>query len=82
MPVREVMGGDRCLWTVWDTYPESARRVNVMPGYEAGWLTFECDGEKRRLFPVPPDWTTAPDEELLRWLASAAVVQKSRLPGG
>lgn len=81
MPVREVMDGAERRWTVWDTYPESARRTNVMQGYEAGWLTFECEGEKRRLVPVPADWETAPEPQILDYLAGATAVRGTRPEG-
>lgn len=31
---------------------------------QAGWLAFESAAEKRRLYPVPPDWETMPEERL------------------
>lgn len=41
----------------------------------AGWLVFEsAGGEKRRLSPFPPDWTTISDFELERWCMRAARV--------
>jgi hypothetical protein len=32
--------------------------------YAEGWLCFESDKEKRRLSPIPQDWTTCSDERL------------------
>ncbi len=40
------------------------RRNLLTPGLEQGWLCFECDAEKRRLTPIPPDWDQRTDEEL------------------
>lgn len=75
MPMRQVRHPDGCLWTVWDTYPESARRLNVMAGFEKGWLTFQREEEKHRLHPVPPGWDREPDAQLLRYLAAARAMQ-------
>lgn len=79
MPVREVTDGDDCRWTVWDTYPQSSQ---VMDGYEAGWLTFECEGEKRRITPVPDGWADASELQLLGYLAAAKIVQRKAAKRG
>ena len=42
------------------------------PDFAAGWLLFTCDGERRRLAPLPTGWREAPEEQLRRWCASAA----------
>jgi hypothetical protein len=53
------------------------RRGPVSPGREHGWLTFQSGDEKRRLSPIPPDWATASDAELGRYLARAEPVRLS-----
>ena len=40
-------------------------RVQLDDGMERGWLVFESAGEKRRVYPVPPDWASWPDDELI-----------------
>jgi hypothetical protein len=40
--------------------------------FSHGWLLFTCDGERRRLAPLPPGWREAPEEQLRRWCAEAA----------
>jgi hypothetical protein len=41
----------------------------------SGWLVFESStGEKRRLSPFPPDWTTVTAFELERWCMRAVRV--------
>lgn len=40
------------------------RRMKTGPGLEQGWVCFQCEGEKRRLAPPPPDWEAIPDEQL------------------
>lgn len=76
-------------WTVWDTRPISASsgRLAVAPGYEGGWLTFECAAaglpaeavpRKRRMAPIPEHWAELTDTDLLR-LMSAATNARSGL---
>jgi hypothetical protein len=43
------------------------------------WLAFDCEGEKRRLVPVPEGWEELPDQELERLCDQAVRVQK-KLP--
>lgn len=40
------------------------RRAVLRGTYAQGWLCFESDQEKRRLSPIPEDWTTCSDEKL------------------
>jgi hypothetical protein len=40
-----------------------------------GWLLFESTDEKRRLFPIPDDWTTAPSVTLQAMCDSAKRVK-------
>ena len=59
------------------------RRVTVNgqrpPRLTKGWLCFERDGERRRLQPVPDQWTAASDAELEKFLESARIATP-RLP--
>ena len=66
--------GDR--WQVWDTRPTTRARLN--PAFEAGWLTFECGYQLRRLAPTPPGWEVLPDFELERLCRSATPVARRR----
>lgn len=50
---------------------------HVSPGLEHGWLTFKAGDEKRRLSPIPPDWTAASDAELAGYLSRAVPVHLS-----
>src|SRR6476659_6341402 len=49
-------------------------RVEVLapPEFSHGWLLFTCDGERRRLAPLPPGWRHATEAQLRRWCADAA----------
>ncbi|HEX8361694.1 MAG TPA: hypothetical protein VF613_16375 [Longimicrobium sp.] len=77
MAYREFVDGGGVSWRAWDTYPGSA--ANVRPGFESGWLGFECEQERRRLAPVPPGWETASDDELRSMLADAQPNRPARL---
>jgi hypothetical protein len=73
MGLRTLVDAGGTEWTVWDTVPE-ARRGLVQAGFERGWLTFQCESEKRRLAPIPPGWEVATDEALEDLLRSASPV--------
>ena len=47
------------------------------PGFEGGWLCFQAEGEKRRLAPIPPQWTEASDAALAALLARARPAPRS-----
>ncbi|HEU0301075.1 MAG TPA: hypothetical protein VFR37_16545 [Longimicrobium sp.] len=69
MAYREFTDDGGRAWRAWDTYPE--KREFVSPGFEDGWLSFEAEGEKRRLVPVPPGWEEGTEVQL-RGLLQAA----------
>jgi hypothetical protein len=52
------------------------RRALLRGTYARGWLCLESIKEKRRLSPIPPDWTTCSDELLESYALSA-----ERVPG-
>jgi hypothetical protein len=52
------------------------RSVAVSGEYSNGWLCFECEGEKRRLAPVPEGWDEAGPDRMSSWLQSAKRVVK------
>ena len=47
------------------------RRPTLTAGLDGGWLCFEHGGEKRRLTPIPADWTRCTAEDLERYCRSA-----------
>jgi hypothetical protein len=69
MAYREFSDTDGRGWRVWDTYPQKPQIV--APGFENGWISFETEGEKWRLAPVPAGWAALP-EPGLRGLLHAA----------
>ena len=69
MAYREYVDSKGTPWKVWNTAPvPGAVFSSVM---RDGWLTFECDGERRRLAPVPAHWDTFSVQELERLCRSA-----------
>lgn len=69
MSFREFTDTAGIRWQVWATTPS---RGNVRPQFAAGWLAFECVAERRRLAPIPPEWTEVDDDALCALLARAA----------
>jgi hypothetical protein len=53
------------------------RRPTLTAGLDGGWLCFENQSEKRRLTPIPKDWTRCTSEELDRYLQSAKRAPRS-----
>ena len=43
---------------------------------QLGWLCFDSEAERRRLYPVPPDWEDYPDEGLILLLKSSEPVAR------
>ena len=53
-------------------------RVVLTPGFEAGWLTFESDEERRRLAPIPLGWEGAPEHALRTFCHEARAIGGKR----
>lgn len=51
-----------------------SRRAYLSGSYAQGWLCFESRREKRRLSPIPGDWTTCDDETLESYMADGVRV--------
>ena len=54
-----------------------SRRAVTASGLSGGWLCFEGGTQKRRLSPIPNDWTRCPDEQLEAYCRSARPVRRS-----
>jgi len=82
--LREIADKQGAVWRVWAVVPGrySAARVHspLPEEMRQGWLTFECDAEKRRLMPTPPDWLERSDDDLLALLDSASPVAYQPAP--
>jgi hypothetical protein len=69
---REYVDDTGATWRVWDTHPVAANTLRtVSPNYAGGWLTFECETDRRRLAPIPTGWETATRELMMHWCARA-----------
>ena len=55
---------------------QERRRADI----QAGWLCFDSDAERRRLFPVPPDWETCSEERLELFRRVAKLVLRPTEP--
>lgn len=77
MAYREFTDEDGVPWRAWDTYPTAGSKIAVQPSYESGWLSFECETERRRLMPVPSAWDGASDDGLRAWLTQAEPVRRA-----
>jgi hypothetical protein len=76
MATREFVDSAGERWLVWDTRPTTRARLN--PAFEAGWLTFECGQQLRRLAPTPGNWESLDDLALERLCRSATPVARRR----
>ncbi|HEX4681899.1 MAG TPA: hypothetical protein VH277_04275 [Gemmatimonadaceae bacterium] len=61
---------------------ESDRRVTVgrasrIGGLQAGWLCFQRGDDRRRLSPIPEDWTRCSDEQLEEYCRAARPVRRA-----
>lgn len=53
----------------------------VSPGLEHGWLLFTSSlDERRRLYPIPPEWEEASLEQLRVWCRGALIPAGARKP--
>ena len=61
----------------------SAHRAVLRGSYAHGWLCFDNGEAKRRLSPIPDDWTSCDEDTLEAYLrAGAAVKSEARLSFG
>jgi hypothetical protein len=74
MALREFTDARGNPWRVWDTRPTTG---NVRPHLTEGWLTFEHEGTRKRVAPIPDGWTELPGDEL-RLLCANARPERSR----
>ena len=52
-------------------------RAVLTSGMDSGWLCFEATDEKRRLAPIPGDWTRCTLERLEQYCAQAAPARRN-----
>lgn len=70
MAVRSFESPDGITWTAWEVIPGQVSEFRSTYGSHLptqmaeGWLCFDCGSEKRRLYPLPPDWADRTEAEL------------------
>ena len=75
MAHREFTDSRGISWMVWSTTPSAG---SVLGGeMRQGWLTFESDGERRRLVPIPNNWEEAASERLELYCRAAQAVART-----
>lgn len=86
MAVRTFDSPDGTTWTAWEVIPGRVSEYRPAVGSHLprqmadGWLCFDCGSEKRRLFPLPPNWSGRTDAELW-FLCRAAEPVRARNGG-
>ena len=66
---------------------DSERRLTVgtsmsfLNAASGGWLCFECEGERRRLSPIPDSWMSCATAQLERYCRAARVVRAATMGG-
>jgi hypothetical protein len=72
MAQREFTDSKGTRWMVWSTTPSQGSVLGA--DMQKGWLTFESDGERRRLVPAPRDWEQAADDRMELYCRAAQPV--------
>ena len=87
MAVRVFESPDGTNWTAWEVIPAQVSEFRSTYGSHLprqmaeGWLCFDCGSEKRRLYPLPPNWADRTEAELW-FLCRAAESVRARPAGG
>ena len=77
MAIREFVDSKGVTWRVWRTMPRSGYVYSEQ--LRDGWLTFECNAQRKRLAPIPSGWAEATPERLdLMCRAAEAVRRRTR----
>lgn len=78
MPLREFVDPEGVSWRAWDTRPgqRSMASLALPDELRQGWLSFECEHEKRRCAPIPEDWEFLSEAALCRLIQQAIPVRK------
>ena len=80
MAYREFQDSAGVALTVWDTRP--SRTVGMEPKWHEGWLTFQSGTTRRRLAPVPKDWTEVSTSRLELMCKAAEPSRRDTPPSG
>lgn len=92
--LRQFKDANGTSWRVWDVYPQQSHTqrssadpnsaFSAFPSQQLrdGWLVFECDNEKRRLAPIPPEWETCEACVLEEFCGRAGYITRLTPPTG
>lgn len=72
---RDARRGDRIAV---ERRKRSEPRASLPVALRHGWLAFESKSERRRLAPIPADWSLMTDDQLEQLLARADMKSKTR----
>jgi hypothetical protein len=76
MAYRRIVDNQDNVWDVWEVNPASSSRALSVPlEMQAGWLAFQCGEERRRIAPLPVDWSEMSDAALMRLMSDAAPIR-------
>lgn len=76
---RDIKEADGVTWTVFAVRPSTPGEGPVVrERYREGWLAFESGAETRRFAPIPADWETLSEAQLLTLWTSAEVAPPRR----
>ena len=75
MAQREFTDTKGTRWLVWSTTPTQGAVLGSE--MQKGWLTFESDGERRRLVPIPRDWEQAAADRMELYCRAAQAVTRT-----
>lgn len=71
-PSREIEDEHGVRWAAFEVHPSiSAERPSVRERFRDGWLAFDSGVDTRRVAPIPPEWRSLADAELLQLLKTA-----------
>jgi len=80
--MRTIADSTGVTWTVFEVKKQGGPREQwtyLPEQFGNGWLCFESPVAKRRLTPIPPNWSECTDAELARLLRKAEPVVRPRL---
>lgn len=71
--VEERMSGEYPAVPNIDGSPGEKRdvRIRLPPALQSGWLAFQAGNDRRRLAPIPTNWISLDNDELIRLLGLA-----------
>lgn len=61
-------------WTAWEVHLSGTATIH--PNLRDGWIVFESGDDKRRLAPIPVNWTAATKSMLRHWCHEAEMVPR------